>query len=374
MTSASQEQSSGTPSRFPRNTLRACHSLDTHSRFKEWNFMRELRVIDVDGSVLIVASPEGEEFRVPLDDAALLRLKQHRTSENGVRVSPKEIQSRLRAGLSEAEVAQLTGASLELISRFSGPVLAEREHIVASALAISTSPVGEGTHAADLAFGDVISERLDEREARDVRWTSWKADNGTWVIKLEFTMSGLNKDARWSFDPRKHALNPLNDDATDLSRRHSNTSSLIPRLRAVESATEPQAPADDAPRVGLRAVDHGETRESFDSPVDNERETEHSPTADLLEALRRRRSERESSPTWLRESVSEPEVTVSSDATVSLEETVTFTEPFERDVVDVAEEPAPPIPSTRATSRSRRPAMPSWDEIVFGTRSDDDPA
>jgi hypothetical protein len=338
--------------------------------------MRELRVIDVEGSVLIVASPEGEEFRVPLDDAALLRLKQHRPQEAGTRVSPKEIQAQLRAGRSEADVAEMTGASLELISRFAGPVLAEREHIVTSALAVSVGSTADGTSTGGPTFGDVMAERLDERDARNVRWTSWKADDGTWVIKLEFSLSGVDKDARWSFEPRKHAVHPLNDDATDLSRRHSNTSSLIPRLRAVESVTESVLPETDAPRTALRVVEQDERFAAPDASADADLDAEHSPTADLLEALRRRRSERESSPAWLRESTAEREAEEPSGATVSIDEPITFTEPFERDLVEEAEElpTAPPVPSPRSSSRPGRPAMPSWDEIVFGTRSDDDPA
>jgi hypothetical protein len=42
-------------------------------------------------------------------------------------------------------------------------------------------------------------------------------------------------------------------------------------------------------------------------------------------------------------------------------------EPLDEEVPD---QPVPPKPS----SRKDRPEMPSWDDIVFGTKSDDDPA
>ena len=111
---------------------------------------------------------------------------------------------------------------------------------------------------------------------------------------------------------------------------------------------------------------------------------EHSPTADLLEALRKRRNERESTPAWLKDEVSAAtdshqvvaEDTVISGATVEFDATLSFTEPFD---MSVSEEVPTVAPSeskndSKQIGKNGRPAMPSWDDIVFGTRSDDDPA
>src|SRR5690606_30119209 len=91
----------------------------------------------------------------------------------------------------------------------------------------------------------------------------------------------------------------------------------------------------------------------------------HNQTADLLEALRRRRGERES---VLAEAESEsPQQLTGSIRLVELE---------------VEETPAEPTQQGRQHTgghgkRKGRPGLPSWDEIVFGARSDDfddDPA
>jgi hypothetical protein len=84
-----------------------------------------------------------------------------------------------------------------------------------------------------------------------------------------------------------------------------------------------------------------------------------SETADLLEALRKKRSERESSET---------------------EQPVPQTE-FLSLVPDVAEEtmeeqevspPPPVVESEQPTAPKRgRASIPSWDEIVFGTKTED---
>ena len=63
-----------------------------------------------------------------------------------------------------------------------------------------------------------------------------------------------------------------------------------------------------------------------------------------------------------------------SGETVEFDATINFTEPFD---MSVSEE-IPTVPESKNDSKqigkNGRPSMPSWDDIVFGTRSDDDPA
>ena len=83
-------------------------------------------------------------------------------------------------------------------------------------------------------------------------------------------------------------------------------------------------------------------------------------TADLLEALRKRRGERE--PADYRGAPA-------AAPTPAPEPTQLFDIPLD------AEKDAPPAepPLTKAPpARKGRASMPSWDEIVFGARTDDD--
>lgn len=342
--------------------------------------MRELKVIDVDGLTLIVANGEGEEFRVPVDEASLLRLRGARSASDGPRVSPKDIQAHIRAGLSTEEVAALTGASVELVQRFEGPVLAEREFIINSALAVSThSSIETDTGSITSAFGDVIRARLASLGGSQERWASWKDADGSWVVKLEFTANGIDHDARWSFEPRKHVLTPLNTDASTLSQKGDISTGLIPKLRAVGTDT-----VDTGVLIAAQVAERNESQALLTAVLDeptSEGETQpHSPTADLLEALRKRRSEREDTPAWLREEISVTE-TVSLDedgnigaVTINIEDSIEFTEPFDADTVADNPVSSEPHNDSKQIGKNGRPAMPSWDEIVFGTRSDDDPA
>jgi len=90
-------------------------------------------------------------------------------------------------------------------------------------------------------------------------------------------------------------------------------------------------------------------------------------TADLLEALRRKRGEREPAPGADEGSRSAHPAT-GGIRLVDDEATDAPVTPIggSHSPDDDDPEPTPP--------KKKRPEMPSWDDIVFGARSDDDPA
>ncbi|AZZ48811.1 DUF3071 domain-containing protein [Rathayibacter rathayi] len=361
--------------------------------------MMELKVIGVEGGSLVLVSDGGERFSVRIDETlqSQLRPRVHSLPPREKRVSPREIQAHIRSGLSAEEVAELTGADLGYVQRFEGPVTAEREHIVASALAVRVytstdpDPLEEGT-----PFGGVIRDRLAALGAEGEQWSSWKEEEG-WVVKLLFRSDEIDHDARWRFDPRKALLSPLTSEAITLSQQGEIRPTLIPRLRAVipaavdELATRFDPDSAEAPTRSARA-DHPtagrpaampHARPAAVRPSDTEpqpalaekprpistlprpvtstteqRERNLNDTADLLDALRRRRGERDHASSLRGREEPEPEV--------------------ELPVAEKAPEPprvTPPIPEqpsgVRGSMRRGRASMPSWDEIVFGARTDD---
>ena len=289
--------------------------------------------------------------------------------------SPRDIQTQIRAGLSTSEVAALLGVSESDVARFEGPVLAEREHIVGQALAVPVLIGSEVEPDAQPTFGVAVRAKLADLGAVDERWVSWKDESG-WTVKLEFTAEDVEHDARWAFDPRRSSLSPLNADATQLSRAGALPEGLIPRLRAVDS--ERVSPYKDDSRFdsgafGPRLLPAPEEQQDASRPAPEHSsaavqeaasrrapEESHSSaeTADLLEALRRRRGQRESAPLFDDDETEDSHPIALFDA-----------------VEEEPEEPArtPPPESTESSSgrRKRRNAMPSWDEIVFGARTDE---
>lgn len=342
--------------------------------------MQDLKVIGIEDGALLVASDEGARYRVAVDETLQSRLRQSSPDLGTSRkLSPREIQSHIRAGMSAQDVAAVTGAPLDYVQRFEGPVLAEREFVIESALnvpvhtALELDPLAGGA-----TFGGAIRRRLVDAGAIGERWASWKEEGGSWIVKLTFTAEQVEHDARWSFDPKKHALAPLNSEAVSLSQQGDLPQNLVPRLRAVEDEEQTSRfdsgaftvsePDGDQTGPLLEPVVHGRIGVAEDSAPP--RATTHH-TADLLEALRRRRGERDP----MDPEHNEPIAAHPSTGAVKLID-VPFGEPEDAPVGSAG------TPSAGATGtgpqgisrggRKNRTTMPSWDEIVFGTRTDDD--
>lgn len=347
--------------------------------------MEQLKVIGTEDDKLILATESGERFSLDVDDVLRGELRKARRDRDAEvqtpRPSPREIQAHIRSGLSAREVAELLGARVEDVVRFEGPVLAEREHVVGQALAVPVLLGGDFEGDGQTTFGSAVRAKLAEAGAIGERWTSWKEQTG-WIVKLEFASNDIGHDARWGFDPRRSTLSPLNADAIQLSRQGSLPEGLIPRLRALETVPpkddsrfdsgafgprrlpdadieSPEIPAPAAPAVQEAAI-----KRASEPAVATSAET-----ADLLEALRRRRGQREPLP-----GAEEVGAAPRSSAPVALFDAL---EPGYDESPAEDEPPAsdyqPPTPAAVAEAgrRKGRTSMPSWDEIVFGARSDD---
>jgi hypothetical protein len=349
--------------------------------------MQDLRVIGAEDGALVVADDDGTRYRLPVDDVLQLKLRQVTPDPSiGQRLAPREIQAYIRSGMSAEDVATITGAPLDHIQRFEGPVLAEREFVVKSAqdvpvhTALETDPLAEGA-----TFGSAIHSRLHDLGATGERWASWKDASAGWIVKLSFSANQIEHDARWHFDPKKSALDPMNNEAITLSQQGEATGTLIPRLRAVHQEER----AQDSTRFDSGAFDLSraeapdaatrveETAATATKPMPDELASLNQ-TADLLDALRRRRGEREAAnyddPVEDESSRFAPAKDDSSQGVNIRIVEVPIEEPTP---VARAERKTGPQPSARNTgsqprARKGRQAMPSWDEIVFGARPDDD--
>lgn len=344
--------------------------------------MENVTIVGTEAGLLVLATESGERFALPIDDVLHREIRratrQSEPAAQRLAASPRDIQAQIRAGLTAPEVAALLGIGVDDVIRFEGPVLAEREHVIGQALAVPVLIGSDVEPDAQPTFGTAIRAKLSEVEASAERWASWKDESG-WIIKLEFTANEVEHDARWSFDPRRSALAPLNADATQLSRQGSLPDGLIPRLRAVEAERQaspykddsrfdsgafgprllpaPEAEVDDsiAPERSMAAAQDAAIKRAPESA------TTSPETADLLEALRRRRGQREAAPI-----LDEPDDENTDQSPIALFDAFESV-PAERDEPEPAPEPA----NEGNGRRRRRNAMPSWDEIVFGARTDE---
>lgn len=346
--------------------------------------MEQLKVIGTEDDMLVLATESGERFSLAVDEMLRRELRRGRPAREveppAVRPSPRDIQAHIRAGLSSEEVAAVLGARVEDIVRFEGPVLAEREHIVSQALAVPVLLGGGFDQDALPTFGAAVRAKLSEAGASGERWTSWKEPTG-WIVKLEFTANEVDHDARWGFDPRRTILSPLNAGAIQLSRQGSLPEGLIPRLRALDAPPPKDESRFDSGAFGPRRMPPPELAPEIadappaPAPAAQQAAIKHAPdapvasteTADLLDALRRRRGQREPLPGL------EVAAPAHSPAPMAL-----------FDALEPGYDEAPRLPAAApaevervsaaaeaTTRRKGRTSMPSWDEIVFGARTED---
>jgi hypothetical protein len=216
-------------------------------------------------------------------------------------------------------------------------------------------------------FGDIIKSRLAASGAGIERWSALKAPDHGFFIYCEFELNGETKKATWSYDPKRLALAPENEIAISLSSQ-DRIASQAPRLRPV--ATEPTSVTESLGET----VDLVRSIPTSSAPLNTEPSAPVEPalseTADLLDALRKKRNERESveqldphpSTEGLRIVELVPDEIYPSD-----EPEPAFMEP------EVLPEPTPaPLNSdSSATPKRGRASIPSWDQIVFGTKTED---
>ncbi|UCR89516.1 septation protein SepH [Mycetocola spongiae] len=370
--------------------------------------MQDLKVIGVEDGALIAAAENGDRYRLVIDEVLQSQLRRMKTTPTATpALRPREIQAQIRAGLSAAEVAELTGADLDYIQRFEGPILAEREHMVVAALSVPVvAAIEPGAELEDATFGAAIRARLESLGAEGERWTSWKDEEEGWIIKLSFTANRVDHDARWSFEAKRHILTPNNSEAITLSKQGELPAQLIPRLRAVETAEDPAdarfdsgafspvtEPVDPAVIEAAARVVPAGSNAAADAAINRAEARDddgNQHTADLLQALRKRRGERESRAEREARLESDQRLAAARDAEtgfglrpvdVPLENFETLAgdatpaaEGEPEAVIEAVETPPAHVGDDTAAIRNRRgrKAMPSWDEIVFGARTDED--
>lgn len=318
--------------------------------------MDDIRLVETGDEYLVLETATGERYRLLLDDQLRAATKRTlATSSVSDTMSPREIQEQIRAGVSVAHLASITGLASELIEKFAAPVIDEIAFVVASAKSIRLSIAGTRPNTTEhVEFGEVIAGRLRASGATDSEWQAIKLEGSAWRLSVNFVLGGDSHIAAWLFEPKKLTLAPENDMAIRLSTEEILASLPAANLRVL-STEEPVAEIPVAEIVAQ--IDH----QSLESELDHQVEVESSATTDLLEAMRRKRENRkvESSPIRENEEAESIELVAAPNVKENAE-----TE------VPVAIEPETTKPAQNEPKKQRA-SMPSWDQIVFGAKADD---
>ncbi|MBN9644658.1 septation protein SepH [Corynebacterium mendelii] len=113
-----------------------------------------------------------------------------------LKIPPKEIQKKLRAGASVRDVAEFCGVAESRIMPFALPVLHERARI--AQLAKQAHPV-RSDGPVRLSLSEVVAAALVARDAdpADAVWDSHRDTSGQWVVTV--TVPGGGEPAAWAF-------------------------------------------------------------------------------------------------------------------------------------------------------------------------------
>lgn len=179
------------------------------------------------------AAPDPDPQPDPAHDAA----EQPKRVES--RLTPREIQARLRGGQTPERVARAAGVPVDRVTRFYGPVLSERALVLDAArdgtltrvrLGASKAPLGAAVTANLAAKGRTAPAAED--------WTAYRKPDGTWVVVLTVPGSKANakpRRAEWAWQPATKTLSALDPFAAGLG----HVDKPIPR----RSPAKPARPA-----------------------------------------------------------------------------------------------------------------------------------
>ena len=336
--------------------------------------MTELRLNGNDGEYLLLESLTGEHFKVQIDDSLRNAIKSSTTrTVSSVQLTPREIQAEIRSGATVDELVARSGDPRSYIEKFAAPVLDELTHVIASALSVRISIAGDRYNdISHIEFGEIITSRLEASGVTESNWSAIRDENHQWQISINFEREGLTSAATWSFDPKRLLLSPENETAITLSTQNSLGETAFAKLRpapTLEAVAAQNEPASTNLTESLADTQLVETSipigRSSDVALANRTDEAASEdlasTTDLLDALKKKREERNSRQAEL------PEPNTSTQ-TIDV-----IAEPQASDTVvdenlnneDYEPKPAP-------TRRNGRPSIPSFDEIVQGTKSEEE--
>ncbi|MFE0705084.1 septation protein SepH [Streptomyces sp. NPDC058872] len=339
--------------------------------------MPELRVVAVsnDGTRLVLKAADSTEYTLPIDERLRAAVRNDRARLGQIEIEveshlrPRDIQARIRAGASAEEVAQLAGIPVDRVRRFEGPVLAERAFMAERARKTPVRRPGENSGP---QLGEAVQERLLLRGAEKdtVQWDSWRRDDGTWEVLLVYRVAGEIHTASWTYDPPRRLVQAVDDEARALIGETDDTIATapepsfpfvpriarLPRDRPLDRALDRQAERPDRPL------------EPAPDPVESEEERDS--LTSLLEAVPNFRGDMvvpeppDAEPSEEAEAEEPPAASAgagSAYADVLMPRAVSG----HRDRLHGATDRQAEADGVRP---GRRAAVPSWDEIVFGTR------
>lgn len=253
---------------------------------------------------LVVTDDEGERYRLAVDDALRAAFEQlldraertdavqrvedtdqrsgnaHRTEDElpavpsrptrsrTTHLSPRDIQTRIRAGESPQDLAAETGMDVERVLRFGAAVLQERSRVGDEARRSRARRDGDG---ALVPFAETVDRRFVAAsiDPADVDWDAVRRPDGSWIISASWPTGTGQRQAHWAFSLTARTVLPVDEAAADLLSERP----LRAVVRAVPDAADADSkPVDDAvfdqedPGGYTRSTSGGDATDRYGTP------------------------------------------------------------------------------------------------------------
>jgi hypothetical protein len=312
--------------------------------------MRPVRFVALaeDGKALVLRDEAGRILTLALDETVTAAIRRETASTQGQlssemepALSPRDIQAKIRSGDSAEEVARRANVPMEKVLRFAGPVLQER-----AAVAQMARHTRLRTSEGGASLSTVVDLRLSGHgvDLDSVVWDAYRKDDGTWRVTASWPSGKATAHAYWDLDKPRSVVSPGDDMAQYLS---TETPPTILAQDDPPPAAPPWRPRDVGVGVG-------------DNP------TMEIPVIPSLSLLRPRRTEHLQRPEPAPAPAVEPErpeapVREAPDLAKGVRpDTAARVEAMHEESLRAAAEEDDRGP--------RSPELPSWDDILFGTR------
>ena len=316
--------------------------------------MRALRVLGIaeDGENLLCEDTvTGEVFALRSDDrlraAARGELKgtARRSVETEPQLRPREIQARIRAGKTVAEVAAEAVTSVSRIESYAYPVMLERASMADKAR--NAHPMVDGNPTRK-TLEELVTATLRQRGHADgMRWDAYREDDAGWVVAVHWHAGRSDNHATWEIHSgtRTNTLRARDDAASEL---------LDPSPRPLRTIAEP---------TGERPVADSATAfdQLFGEPAAPAGTSTADPDTRITEGTRHpagtRRPIEQSSPL-------EPAAPAPAAAAAVQPQPKPQPAPARRPAEMTGTDQAP-----RPARRGQRPVMPGWEDVLLGGHS-----
>lgn len=267
-----------------------------------------------------------------------------RPYSDSMTMRPAEIQARVRAGASAAELAEEMGIAESRVEPFAYPVMLERNNI--AELAKQAHPVREDGPV-KLTLWEILATSFAARghSLSDADWTAYREQSQPWVIKVSWKAGLSENEALWSF---KQSM--------------SSPSTVEARNSVAADLTDPDFVQ---PVRTLTSIGRGSRYdEAIDGPVSEDGRPRLAPVDEDYDE--------DAQGVYDQESDASGSDASRADDSLSTDMTQSTTGPAADDKDESAESDEflqHPDPEKKPTKRRRKAVTPHWEDVLLGVRA-----